>query len=108
MPFKVSTSESVAQFVAKCKDYGFSFAVKGESVVTVSKQFVAGNSEAYCDAENEAFNIMALCPRTQLGSQWGTTSDGIGGHVGLTGGYMTLNKSGVSKRFIAALRKAVR
>jgi hypothetical protein len=36
--------------------------------------------------------------RTRPGSVRGTDSGSIGGHVGLTNGYVRLNKSGVEKR----------
>lgn len=94
-----------ASFVDKAKEYGFTWDVSHGTVVTVHKAFGANDAHAYIAAETDAYSILHHAPMLYPGTTWGTTSDGVGGHAGLTGGYFRLSKSGVSKRFIAALKK---
>jgi hypothetical protein len=91
-------------FRAKCAEYGFTYAVRG-SVVEVRKFFAPGDCNAYTQAEGEANTLVYMLLVTSPGSVWGTDGASIGGHMGLTGGYMKLNRSGISKRVIAALSK---
>ena len=103
-----SESEILAQNVInKAKEYGFSVSVNGASV-TVHKQFTPGDKDAYTNAECDANSILCMMPMKTPGSVWGTDGASVGGHVGLTHGYMTLNKSGCSKRVLNALAKMTR
>lgn len=95
----------VQAFVAAARAGGWRIEVKCGTTVTITKHFPAGDKAAYCDADMTAFGILALVP-ARGGSTWGTDGASVGGHVGLTNGYYTLNKSGTGKRFIDALRKA--
>lgn len=75
-------------------------------VITVEGAFAPGNAEEYRAAEGAAKGLLRMVPMTYPGSVWGTDSASVGGHAGLTGGYMRLSKSGVSARFAKAVRKA--
>lgn len=77
------------------------------AVVTVERTFPAGDVAAYRAAENDANELMRWAPVTSSGSTWGTDSASVGGHAGLTGGYMRLSKSGVSVRWASAVAKAL-
>jgi hypothetical protein len=100
-----SENETLAQTaINKAKEYGFSIRVHG-ATVTVHKQFTPGDKDAYCKAEGEANDILDIIPMKTAGSIWGTDGASIGGHVGLTNGYMTLNKSGCGKRVLNAIHK---
>lgn len=104
-----STKPSALELAANFRDAyltkGFRVGVR-DSVVTVTKHFTAGDKEAYGVCESQAYGLIAMVPASG-GSTWGTDSGSVGGHVGLTNGYMTLNKSGVKKRFTAALTKLI-
>lgn len=91
------------KFRDACQREGYTYSYRNE-VVTVNIKFTPNDREAYCKADSTAYSLIALVPASG-GSIWGTTSDGIGGAVGMKGGYYTLNKSGVKKRFLAALVK---
>lgn len=100
-----SASDTLAQNVInKANEYGFSVTVRGASLV-VNKRFTPNDKDAYTRAESEANDILDMVPMTSPGSIWGTDGASIGGHVGLTNGYMTLNKSGCSKRVLNAIAK---
>lgn len=103
-----SESEILARSVInKAKEYGFSVSVRGSSMV-VHKQFTPNDKDAYTKAESEANDLLDMVAMTSPGSVWGTDGASIGGHVGLTNGYMTMNKSGCSKRVLNALAKMTR
>lgn len=105
MNTKQSPSETAAAMKALANKTGFSIAVRG-SVVTVHKTFTPGDKTAYTNAEGDANSILGMMRMVEPGSVWGTDGGSVGGHIGLMGGYMTLNKSGGSKRVMAALAKA--
>lgn len=105
MNTKQSPSETAKAMKAMANETGFSIAVRG-SVVTVHKVFTPGDKDAYTRAEGDANSILSMLRMVEPGSVWGTDGGSVGGHIGLMGGYMTLNKSGGSKRVMAALAKA--
>jgi hypothetical protein len=100
----MSDHETAQAFVNKSKEYGFSYSANG-CVLSVCKKFTPGDKAAYCAAESDANILLSMVKRTTAGSTWGTDGGSIGGHVGLTGGYMTLNKSGCSNRILAQIAK---
>jgi len=71
----------------------------GGVVIEIGIDFLAGDASEYAAAENLANAFMSEVPVVAYGSRWGTTSDGVGGHAGMSVGEMTLLMSGVSKRF---------
>lgn len=102
---KISSSDLIAhKIIGEATKYGWKVFVRG-SILTIHKNFTPGDNAAYCDADSEYYGILDLLKSTSAGSVWGTTGDGIGGHVGLTGGYYTVNKSGGNKRVLNALSK---
>lgn len=90
-------------FLTLCQNRGVTIE-EVSNILTLCKTFPAGDSAAYADAETMV-GIIYEAPTTQAGSVWGTDGGSIGGYVGLKGGYMRLHKSGVSKRWLAKLRK---
>lgn len=103
MEVKQTPAEKAAHFKAKCAELGATYSAR-DTVVTVMKRFTPGDVAAYSDAESDCYTLLALVPNSG-GSMWGTDSGSIGGHVGCTGGYCKINRSGVKKRFTAALLK---
>jgi hypothetical protein len=90
--------------VNKAKEYGFKIAASG-CVITVHKNFTPGDNSAYCKAESEAYELVGMVKRTEPGSTWGGTSDGIGGMIAIQNGSMILHKSGCSKRILSQIAK---
>lgn len=109
---KSKTQVAAEEFLAEVADAGFKVEVKnfggtGGAVLTLTTTFPAGDHAAYVKADMDAAHLMSAVKVVDYGATWGTTSDGVGGHAGLTDGYYLLNKSGVSKRFVAAVAKAM-
>lgn len=93
-----------ASFKAHCTANGIAIAIRG-SILTLTKHFTPGSASEYTAAESDV-SILYDVPGSG-GSVWGTDGGSIGGMVGMNGGYMKLNKSGVAKRFISALAKLI-
>lgn len=94
--------DQVMKFLTMCKQCGFSYTIKSESVLGIRKHFTPGDKAAFTDCDMCAFDILGLAP-LKGGSVWGTDGGSVGGHVGLTRGYYELNKSGQAKSFMKAL-----
>ena len=92
------------QFKDECEKLGWTYSTT-DSIVRVHKTFTPGDLDAYSKCDSEAYHLLSMVT-LRGGSIWGTDGGSIGGHVGLTSGYYTLNKSGYTgKRFIKALNK---
>lgn len=111
MTAAVKVQEGVAEFAALVAETGFKVTVRkaggSEYLVTVQKQFEPGDVAAYALAESDAGQLLSYAPMLYPGSVWGTDGLSVGGHAGLTGGYMRLNKSGVGARWAKAAAKAL-
>lgn len=83
---------------------GFTVTADGE-IVTVTKNFAPGDNRAYIAAESDAYSILSRFRMVNPGTVWGTDSGSVGGFAGLSGGYVRMNKSGVSKRQTAYARR---
>ena len=93
-------------FAAHCFQNGVSIErIEASSgLLTLSKGFQAGSSRGFTDAESDV-GVIYYAPQTQAGSTWGTDGGSIGGHSAMLNGMMRLNRSGVSKRWLAKLAK---
>lgn len=104
----MATKTPPATIAANIKEaaakYGFTLEVRG-GVLTVTKRFTPCDNHAYVCTEGDAYSIVGMLKQTEPGSTWGSTSDGIGGHVALQSGNFILNKSGGSVRVLNALKK---
>jgi len=104
---KMSASAKTAlEFVLAAKAAGYDVKVAGDSVVRIVTRFSPGDVDAYVKADREAYWLISSLPG-RGGSIWGTTGDGVGGHVGLTRGYYEIAKSGVTDRVWRELAKIV-
>lgn len=96
--------EAALNFINKCKEYGFTFTVRG-SVVKIAKSISANSNEAFTQAESQSSSILAEVPMTAASSIWGTDGGSIGGLSAMQTGSFSMNKSGCSKRVINAINK---
>jgi len=88
-----------------CVNWGWKYEVRGD-ILTITKKIIAGDNESFCTADMEYGSILGLLPSTSAGSCWGTDGgSGIGGMVAMNSGNFRMNKSGGSKRVLAALSK---
>lgn len=102
MPSYSETLALVRSFLQDCKQAGWSVSTGG-SIVTIQTTFEPGDNDAYVKADGESFQLMSILPHASTGSTWGTTGDGVGGHVGKEHGYYTLKCSAISKRALKLL-----
>ena len=86
------------------KRLGFDYAVRG-GTLTITKKFPAGSLEGFRDCDMMYGSVLDHLPRTSSGSDWGTDGSGIGGMTALAHGVFRMNRSGGSKRVLAALAK---
>lgn len=100
----MSEKEVAEKFVAKCKEYGFTYTV-GTNILSVHKKFPVGDLDAFTECDMNGPYLLGLVKSTQPGSIWGTDGGSVGGHVAVTSGKYTLNKSGCSKRILKQISK---
>jgi hypothetical protein len=94
-----------AQFLTHCADNGLTIERAGDGVITLCKHFAPGDKAAYTKAETDCSILYSVPAVKSQSSVWGTDGGSVGGYVGLTGGYMRLNKSAPKARWIAELNK---
>jgi hypothetical protein len=98
---KTSTKTAAANFAAAARDAGWKISSR-ENVVTITKHFTAGSREEFVKLDGEYYGILSLV-KARGGSIWGTDGSGVGGYSAMLHGCFTMNISGVSQAFIAAL-----
>jgi len=95
-------TELAVSIAAEAVALGLTVTVSAAGIVTVERYFEPLDRRAYAAAEDDCLHLLARIPQTR-GSTWGTTSDSVGGAIGLTNGYCRLNMSGASRRLVRAL-----
>ena len=85
---------------------GYALQVSG-CTLTITKRFQPGSNDAFVECDMTYFEVLGLLPQTQSGSTWGTDGGGMGGAIALKSGNFRMNKSGGSKRVLAALKKLI-
>jgi len=73
-----------------------------ENILTLAKRIPIGDGLAFADAENDCSIIYDL--PGGCGSVWGTDGGSIGGMTALNTGRFRLNRSGVQKRVLKAIK----
>jgi hypothetical protein len=111
-PSEIAAAECDRFFQVYNADPRYRFNVKmscGAGAVTVSlvTDFTPGDAAEYREVESRALALLACISRTKPGSVWGSTSDGVGGHVALTSGKFVINKSGCRKLTCAAIARSL-
>jgi hypothetical protein len=103
---KINPTEIAASIKAAAIKHGFTLEVRG-SILTIHKNFTAGSNEGFRECDMMYYDILGLLPRTEPGSDWGTDGGGIGAISAINSGHFTMNRSGGSKRVLAALSKTI-
>lgn len=98
---KTSTKTAAANFAAAARNAGWAISSR-DNVVTITKHFTPGNREEFVKLDGEYYGILSLV-KARGGSMWGTDGSGVGGYSAMLHGCFTMNISGVSPAFIAAL-----
>ena len=98
---KTSTKTAAAQFASAARNAGWKISSR-ENVVTITKHFTAGSREEFVQIDGEYYGILSMV-KARGGSMWGTDGSGVGGYSAILHGVFTMNVSGVSEAFIAAL-----
>jgi hypothetical protein len=98
---KTATKTAAAKFVAACRQDGWFISTR-ENVITITKHFTPGSRDEFVKLDGEYYGILSLV-KARGGSMWGTDGSGVGGYSAMLHGCFTMNISGVSQAFIAAL-----
>ena len=105
---KTSKNEIIARdFLSRARDGFWNVRTRG-SIVTIEKDILVGNAEAFADAEMDSSILLGMIPVTSPGSTWGTDGASVGGHVAMTTGHFVMNKSGCSKNVIKQINKILK
>jgi hypothetical protein len=102
---KKKPAEIAADFVAHCRKNEIMIE-RCENILTLTKRIPIGDSLAFADAETDCSIIYDL--PGGCGSVWGTDGGSIGGMSALQTGRFRLNRSGVQKRLLKAIRETRR
>lgn len=101
---KKSPLEIATNFVAHCRKNEISI-TRCDRILTLEKRLLGIDRNLdFCNAESDCSIIYDL-PSSEPGSVWGTDGGSIGGMVALQTGIFKLNRSGVSKRVLSAIKK---
>ncbi len=85
---------------------GYALSVSG-CTLTITKRFEPGSNDGFVECDMTYFDVLGLLPQTASGSTWGSDGGGMGGVVALKSGNFRMNKSGGSKRVLAALARII-
>ena len=98
---KTSTKTAAANFAAAARNAGWTVSSR-ENVVTITKHFTPNSRDEFVQLDGEYYGILSMV-KARGGSMWGTDGSGVGGYSAMLHGVFTMNVSGVSPAFIAAL-----
>lgn len=102
----MTPTQTAETIITEARQWGFQVEVDNDlGILTVGITFGVNDTVAYYLAEADANALLRMIRMVRPGTVWGTDSASVGGHAGLTGGYMRLSKSGVDKRVLRAIRK---
>lgn len=105
MATKPSPIEIAKSIKAAADKHGFTLEVRG-GILTVHRRYQGGDVNAWFrDCDMTYGCVTGLLPSVEPGSEWGTDGGSVGGMSAINSGYFKMNKSGGSKRVLAALTK---
>jgi hypothetical protein len=98
--------EKAKQFVEMVRNKGWHVYLPNDRpIITIGKQIKQGSEEEFAKADSEYFYLISQVPTTTPGSMWGTDGGGCGAISAINRGEFIMNRSGVSKRFVKAVRE---
>jgi hypothetical protein len=98
---KTSTKTAAANFAAAAREAGWKITTR-DNIVTITKHFTPNSRDEFVKLDGEYYGILSMV-KARGGSMWGTDGSGVGGYSAMQNGCFTMNVSGVSQAFIAAL-----
>jgi len=98
---KKTPLQIASDFVAHCRKNEI-IIERCENILTLTKRIPIGDGLAFADAESDCSIIYSL--PGGCGSVWGTDGGSIGGMTALNTGRFRLNRSGVQKRILKAIK----
>lgn len=105
MATKPSPAEIAKSIIQAAKDNNFRLEVRG-GVLTVHSRYQGGDvNEWFRNCDMSYYSVLGLLPSVEPGSTWGTDGGSVGGYSAIKSGSFVMNKSGGSKRVLAALAK---
>lgn len=104
MATKPSPIEIAKSIKAAADANGFKLEVRG-GILTIHKMFSPDDRNGFVECDMSYYSVLGLLPRTEPGSDWGTDGGGIGALSAISSGHFVMNRSGGSKRVLAALVK---
>ncbi len=87
-------------FVRSALQQGVTIEIRG-TLLTMSRRF-DGTAQGFVAAET-AVGLIYEAPQSRSGSTWGTDGGSIGGLSAVRSGCMVLHRSGVNRRWLAAV-----
>lgn len=103
---KPKPADIAKRFVQSCRNNQVAIEIRGSDILTLSKRIPIGDGLAFADAESDCSIIYDL--PGGCGSVWGTDGGSIGGMVAMQTGAFRLNRSGIQKRILKAIKEAMR
>ena len=105
MNIKKSPLEIANRFVEHCKKNDIQI-TRCDRILTLEKRLKGNDRNLdFSDAESDCSIIYDLPSSADGGSVWGTDGGSIGGMIAIQTGLFKLNRSGVSKRVMSAIKK---
>lgn len=104
MTTKSKSTELAERIIETANRYGMTLNPSG-GILRVTKRLGSDRNAEFAYAESGAWAVLSMIPQTEPGSTWGTDGLSVGGLSALESGNFIMNKSGCSKRVLAALRK---
>lgn len=99
----MTNKELAYKFVSLADQYGFNISIRN-TIVSITKH-INGNDE-FRDADMSYYSVLDYAPALKnQSSVWGTDGGSIGGLSAIKSGLFKMNKSGIKKGFLTALRK---
>ena len=105
---KSSAAQTVDNFIAMLKKYGWDFNLQGMrgDTITISKRINKNDNDAFAQADGEYYFILSELPAVKSkSSTWGTDGGGIGALTAVKRGRFVMNKSSIRKNIVAELQR---
>ena len=103
----MSKNQQIAkEFVSLCEKYGWDFEVNNGGIVTIYKDIIPNDKDAFAKADMEYGMILSAVPASSPGSMWGTGAGaGVGALSAMKSGLFKMKKSGCNKMVCKQIQK---